>query len=85
MLALSVAYELGGQLTSFLLDTSHQQRLSKRTLDATATRGNECPKRRAHDTPLLSGESTDLHQHLLDQINRIEGAELAGAKRLRQQ
>jgi hypothetical protein len=78
---LASAHELATHVAGFLLDTSHQQRLSKRTLDATATGGHECPKRRAHDMPLLSGQSIDLHQHLLDRTNRIEGAELAGAKR----
>ena len=82
MPASGVAYELGAEVAGFLLDTSHEQRLSTRSLDAATTGGHDCPKRLVHDTPLLSGESIDLHQHLLDRINRIEGAELAGAERV---
>ena len=82
MLTSRVAYELGAPLAGFLLDGGHQQRLSKRTLDAAATDGHDCPKRSAHGTPLLSGQWIDLHQNLLNRINGIEGAELTGAKRV---
>ena len=64
VLVAGAAHELGAQVTRFLLDTGHQQRPSKRTLDATTTGRDQCPQRIAHDTPLPSGQSIDLHQHL---------------------
>ena len=61
MLAPRVAHELGTEVAGLLLDTSHQERPSDRTLHAATTAGDECPKRLAHGSSLLNGQSIDLH------------------------
>ena len=50
------AHELGAQVTGFLLDTGHQKRSSKRSVDGATACGYKRSKRFTHDTSLLSGQ-----------------------------
>jgi excisionase family DNA binding protein len=81
VLVACLVHERGALVTGFLLDTGHQKRSSKRTVNATTDGRDQRSQRFTYDTPLLSAQSIDLHGHLLDRANRVEGAEVAGAKR----